>query len=271
MLDGSTGYRCMLLGCIGKDEYGRKIKEELGKANVLSILEEREDVLSSRCAVAVHLKERCLVPEIRASTLLSMEFVEKNLENVLRAEIFLIEGYFVIEKYDVILKLADLFLEKNKTIAFTLSATFMVDVFRDRMLEVANRSHIIFCNNEEAEALTKNTSGDYEQISHEVHKLLKPLDRLLVITCGKHPVVISKYDYEQDKIDFVLKSSVFPIPNEDIVDTNGCGDSFAGGFLSQYVQGKSLEVSARAGNWASSVIIKNVGCTYPENFEVKKF
>jgi adenosine kinase len=261
----------MILGCIGNDTYGKKISEALQQANVEPVLEIREDMLSSRCAVAVHLKERCLVPEIRASTMLSMDFVEKNLEKILKASIFLIEGYFVIERYDIILKLAEEFAKLNKTIAFTLSAVFMVEAFRDRILEISNKSHIIFCNNEEAEAFTKNTSGNFEEISIQMHKTLKPLDRIIVITCGKNPVVISKYNYTEDKLDFLLKSYVYDVKDEEIVDTNGCGDSFVGGFLSQYIQGRSLEVCARAGNWASSVIIRNVGATYPEDMEVKKF
>ncbi len=261
----------MLLGCIGNDSYGNKIAEALEQVGVVPVLEKREDFLSSRCAVAVHLKERCLIPEIRASTMLSMDFVEKNLQDILKASIFLIEGYFVIERYDIILKLAEEFAKLNKTIAFTLSAVFMVEAFRDRIMEISNKSHIIFCNNEEAEAFTKNNSGNFEEISEEIHKMLNPLDRLLVITCGKNPVCISRYNYNEKKLDFFLKSHVYDVHDEEIVDTNGCGDSFVGGFLSQYIQGKSLEVCARAGNWASSVIIRNVGCTYPDDLEVKKF
>ncbi len=211
------------------------------------------------------------MPQIRASTMLSMEFVQKNIDAISQASILLIEGYFVIEKYDIVLFLTQHFHKLNKQVAFTLSAVFMVDSFPDKMTEISNHSHLIFCNNEEAEAFTKNSSGNWEEISTQIHKMLKPLNRLLVITCGKDPVVISKYDYQEDKLDFVLKSNVFPIKDEEIVDTNGCGDSFVGGFLSNYIQGKPLEKCARAGNWASSVIIRNVGCTYPDNLEKKKF
>ena len=210
------------------------------------------------------------MPEIRASNRLSMEFVQKNLDSISEASMLFIEGYFVIEKYDIIQFLTEHFTKLNKKIAFTLSAVFMVDSFPDKMIEISNQSHLIFCNNEEAQAFAKNTTDDWEEISAQIHKKLKPLNRLLIITCGKDPVIISKYDYEQDKLDFMLKSYVFPIKEEEIVDTNGCGDSFVGGFLSQYIQGASLEKCARAGNWASSVIIRNVGCTYPDNLE-KKF
>ena len=39
--------------------------------------------------------------------------------------------------------------------------------------------------------------------------------------------------------------------------------AFVGGFLSQLIQGRCLTTCARAGNFAASVIIKNVGCTFP--------
>jgi adenosine kinase len=39
--------------------------------------------------------------------------------------------------------------------------------------------------------------------------------------------------------------------------------AFVGGFLSQLVQGRSLTTCAKAGNYAASVIIKNIGCTFP--------
>lgn len=257
----------MLLGCIGNDSYGTKIQDALNKAGVKSLLEVRDDFKSSRCGVGIHLKERCLLPQIRASTMLSMEYVQKNIDAISEASILLIEGYFVIEKYEIIQYLSKHFHSLNKQVAFTLSATFMVENFHDKMLEVANQSHIIFCNNEEAALFAKKDTENFDEISQAIHQKLAPLDRILVITCGHLPVVVSKYDYKENRLDFVLRSTVYPIDNEEIVDTNGCGDSFVGGFLSQYIQGKSLEKCSRAGNWASSVIIRNVGCTYSDNLE----
>ncbi len=79
MLDNSSNHRCMLLGCIGDDAYGKRLQEELNKSGVLPILEVNKEILTSRCAVAVYRKERCLVPQIRASTLLTDDFVDKNI------------------------------------------------------------------------------------------------------------------------------------------------------------------------------------------------
>jgi len=216
-------------------------------------------------------KKRGLLPQIRASTLLSSEFVEKNLEIILNAHLLLVEGYFVIEKFDIVKMLVSHFHRIHKKVVFTLSATFMVEAFADKMLEISNQSNLIFCNSEEAESFTKLKTNNIEELSIALHKMLVPLDRVIVITCGSDPTYVSKYDYQQGQLDYILKSFVYPVKSEEIVDTNGCGDAFVGGFLSQYVQGKSLEICARAGNWASSIIIRNIGCTYPDGQELAKF
>jgi adenosine kinase len=59
------------------------------------------------------------------------------------------------------------------------------------------------------------------------------------------------------------------IPCPELIDTNGAGDAFVGGFLSKLVGGESMEECVRAGNYAANVIIQRSGCTYPEEgFEV---
>lgn len=76
MLRGNKNVRCALLGCIGKDEYGNKISNALSNLNVLGLLETHPTKKSSRCGVAIHKKERCLLPEINASNELSLDFVK---------------------------------------------------------------------------------------------------------------------------------------------------------------------------------------------------
>ena len=52
-----------------------------------------------------------------------------------------------------------------------------------------------------------------------------------------------------------------------IVDTNGAGDAFVGGFLAQLAKNKSIEDCVKCGIWAATEIIQRSGCTFPE----KKF
>ena len=58
------------------------------------------------------------------------------------------------------------------------------------------------------------------------------------------------------------------LPADKIVDTNGAGDAFVGGFLAQYCQGRDLETGVRCGIWAATHIIQRSGCTFDTN---KKF
>lgn len=268
MLNKNPNFGCMIVGCIGKDEYGANLSKALGAVNVESVLEENPSEKTSRCGCGIYLKERCLLPQIRASSKLSMEFVTANLDRLLKASILFIEGYFIIEKRDIVEMLAQKFLDAKKEIAFTLSATFMIDFHFEGIKRIADLSNIVFCNEEEAEAFVRKCGLTPEKSIEEnlvhIHRNLQRRNRLLVVTCGSSPVLISRFNYETNNLDFVLRSHIDKISSEDIVDTNGCGDAFVGGFMSLYLQGKGLEKCARAGNYASSVIIRRSGCTYPD-------
>ncbi len=87
-------------------------------------------------------------------------------------------------------------------------------------------------------------------------KLNKNRPRLVVITQGALPIVVAFKGV-------ATEYPIIPIKPEAIVDTNGAGDAFVGGFLSQYVQGKSIEQSIKAANYAANTVIQRSGCTFP--------
>lgn len=172
----------------------------------------------------------------------------------------------------------DLLIEKftkldGKTIAFTMSACFVVENFLDRILKVSDVSDLIFCNDNEIKKFVYSLNGletdDFKTIIEKTHQAFKPRDRILVVTRGKDTVLISKYNYKNSEVEFLKEIPVFKVSADEIIDTNGCGDAFVGGFLSQYLQGKDLETCGRIGNYCSSIVIRNSGCTFPEKFEIK--
>ena len=58
----------------------------------------------------------------------------------------------------------------------------------------------------------------------------------------------------------------FPVPKlakEALVDTNGAGDAFVGGFLAKLAQGCALPECVSAGNYAARQIIQVSGCKIP--------
>lgn len=95
----------------------------------------------------------------------------------------------------------------------------------------------------------------------------KQKDRICVITCGPEPAYVAQYSFVKEEFVFIGKFSPVCVDEDNIVDTNGAGDAFAGGFLSGYVQKKTLEECCQAGHWAASVIIQTRGCQIPESCE----
>lgn len=118
------------------------------------------------------------------------------------------------------------FKAQNKPIALSLSATFMIEYYHDLLKQVADLADLIICNDEEANYFSGNKNETCIKAAAEnIHrKLAENPNRLLIVTCGKRPTQISKWNYEQNTFDFVLQSFVYPIKDDDIVDTNGCGD-----------------------------------------------
>lgn len=114
---------------------------------------------------------------------------------------------------------------------------------------------------QEAEAFAKafNLSGgspkEIAQSIAAMPKLNNARRRVVVITQGSDPVVL----VEGDTVSLV---PVTKLPKEQIVDTNGAGDAFTGGFLSQMVLGKPYEECAKCGIYAASHIIQHSGCTF---------
>lgn len=78
---------------------------------------------------------------------------------------------------------------------------------------------------------------------------------MCVITTGDNPVILAH--------DGVVKEfPVVKLTKEQLIDTNGAGDAFAGGFLAQYIQGRPIDVCIKCGIYTATEIIQKSGCTY---------
>jgi len=56
---------------------------------------------------------------------------------------------------------------------------------------------------------------------------------------------------------------VHALDSSQVVDTNGAGDAFAGGFLSGMVLGKSLKECVDRGQWLARLSIQELGPQFP--------
>jgi len=147
----------------------------------------------------------------------------------------------------------------GKTVATNLSAPFICQFFSDPQSKVIAVADYVFGNESEAEAWA--TKAGLEDRSPEnaaiaLSKLPKTGkgSRTVVITQGSKSVLVAQNGTLQS----------FPVPElvkEKIVDTNGAGDAFVGGFMSQLIQGQDLAKCVAAGNYAAQTILQVSGCS----------
>ena len=81
--------------------------------------------------------------------------------------------------------------------------------------------------------------------------------RIVVITQGSDDVILV------DEQGNVSEIPITKLPQDQIVDTNGAGDAFVGGFLAQLARKQPLAECVKCGIWAATEIIKRSGCTFP--------
>jgi adenosine kinase len=88
--------------------------------------------------------------------------------------------------------------------------------------------------------------------------------RVVVITSGPNPAYIAEYDFSEEKLSFFNSFSPEPVDENLIIDTNGAGDAFAGGFLFSYMRKTPLDKCMKSGHWAAAEIIQQRGCMIPD-------
>jgi len=257
------------MGCVGKDKYADIMKEKANEVGLKTVYQLTEKAPTGTCAVLITGKERSLVAHLSAANLFTVEHLDnkENWSYVEKAKIHYISGYFFTVSLETIIRVSKYCNDNGKTLAINLSAPFLSQFFKDRLLEALPYVDIVFGNDDEAKAFAKHAlnleTTDVKEIAKAIQKYKKNTDkkRTVIITQGGEPVI-----YTTDG-ETVKEMAVPNIPSEKIIDTNGAGDAFVGGFLSQFVKDESLEKCIDCGIWASGVIIQRSGCTFPEKME----
>lgn len=264
-------FKVSMLGSIGDDAYQKKIFYALKEIGVNPILEILKDDKTSRCGVGIFKKEKCFVTQLRASKRLTEKFIENNKDKILEHQALLIEGYLLQNKFEMVKKLSEAFCENNKKIILTLSAKFIVKCHYEKIIELGNKADIIAGSMEEALELAGNKGESTKDVFEIIFKKLEPKEnRLLVITDGANGAFCARYDYKNDQIISFLQCFAPKLKDEEIKDLNGAGDAFLGGFLSEYMKGNDIYDCCKKGINAATIILKNVGCTFPKKTNFMK-
>lgn len=142
-----------------------------------------------------------------------------------------------------------------------LSAPFIAQFFKAQVDQILPYCDIVIGNEAEAEAWAEASGQpnktDLPTIARALAltpkaNLSRP--RTVIFTHGaKSTVVFSAAEGAEPKI-----HSVHALKEEDIVDTNGAGDAFAGGVLGALVAGKNIDEAVEAGHKMGAMCVQQV-------------
>lgn len=258
-------------GCIGKDEFGRQLDKQARQdgVDVQYLISETEPTGS--CGVLVNNSERSLVARLGAAEKYAVSHLESPAiqQLVNQASHFYISGFFMTHSHDSILKVAQHAADNNKVMCMNTSATFLWEVpflfglFNQLMPFI----DILFGNESEALSASKAYAFGTDVISEIASNIAKlpktnsKRGRIVVITQGSDPTIIAAADVAGNVT--VTQEPVQSIPKSCIVDTNGAGDSFVGGFLSSLILGSDLSRCAAAGAYCGGMMVQRSGCSLP--------
>ncbi|KAM4729348.1 adenosine kinase-like isoform 1-T1 [Anableps anableps] len=282
-------------GCIGKDKFGEILKQKAEAAHVDAHYYEQDEeptgtcaacitgdnrlaikrrvvkCVNDKCLIILFPSPRSLIANLAAANCYKKEKhldLEENWELVEKAKVYYIAGFFLTVSLESILKVAKHASEKNKLFCMNLSAPFICQFFKDNLMQVMPYIDVLFGNETEATAFAQKQdfeTKDIKEIAKKAQALPKvntKRQRIVVFTQGKDETIMAL----SDKIETF---PVLKIDPKDIVDTNGAGDAFVGGFLSGLVQEKPLDQCVRAAHYSANVIIQRAGCTFPEKPDFK--
>jgi len=266
------------IGSLGDDAFGKTMKTQLEGDGVQGHFLEVKDTPTGTCAVLVKDNERSLIANLAAAEKYDKAHfdsadVQKAVEE---ASIYYMAGFPLTHGGGkaTVQAICEHSVEKGKTVCMNVSAPFLAEVppLRAMLIEMFAMCDFVFCNESEAVSFAKGEEWGTEDIAEIAAKMAtlpgpKAGTRKAVITQGADATVIATSGKGVETI--AVAGNPWTLKKEDLVDTNGAGDAFVGGFLYGLSLGKSDAECAEAGHFAAGTIIQRAGCTFPATCEFK--
>jgi len=255
-------------GCVGNDKYGKEMYKQATKDGVnVKYQIDYSGIQTGTCAVCITTAkhERSLVANLGAANKFTIGHLHHAEQHAIihQAQYFYSAGFFLTVSPASLMHIATHADENNKVLGINLAAPFICQFFKEPLIHAIEYSDYVFGNETEASAFAESM-GLLDKTPHDVAKYLSTYvskrkwhktgqhQRIAIITQGSNPTIVAINGH-------TTEYPVPPLEASKIVDSNGAGDAFVGGFFSQLVQGKSIEQCVNAGHWASRQILQVSG------------
>jgi adenosine kinase len=264
---GATAY----MGCVGNDENANTMKAECDKAGVQACYMVDPSTPTGSCACCILGKERSLCTNLHAAN----NYKETHLQEPANwaiasgAKIIYSAGFFITVSPPSI-ALASAEAAKNGNLyCMNLSAPFIMQVppFKACLDSTMPFVDFLFGNETEAQTWADVSGWECSDVAFIATRLSlipsrKSRKRTVVITQGKDPTIVAINGHVQT-------FAITPLDPAKIVDTNGAGDAYVGGFLAALSKGQNMQQCCQAGAYSASVIVQQSGRTYPPKPDYK--
>lgn len=246
-------------GSVGEDKYSEKLLQENNAAGVVSLYQFQKEIGTGKCAAMINGHYRSMVTDLGAANHFTPDHLDKHWDVVEKAKLFYVGGFHLTVSPEAILKLAKHAKETGKPFVLNLSAPFIPQFFKAPLEQVLPYTTFIIGNESEAASFAESFGlpDQKDLVSIAKHIVGDSKDRTVIFTQGLDPTVV--YSAQGAKT-----YPVRPLESGKIVDTNGAGDAFAGGFMAALTQGKSVETAIDMGQWLAALSIQEVGPSYPK-------
>ncbi|KAF7279891.1 adenosine kinase-like [Rhynchophorus ferrugineus] len=250
-------------GAVGRDKFADILYDKATSDGVNARYQYHENETTGTCAVLIVDHHRSLCASLGAANCFTIDHIKESANKKLidTAKFYYISGFFLTVSPPSIIEVAKTALSHNRPFTLNLSAAFISQLYKEPLMQVLPYVDVLFGNEQEAEMFSQEQNfgtKDMKEIALKLSQLPKQNEkrtRIVVLTQGVDPVILVK-----DGV--ITEFQIQEVPPDQLIDTNGAGDAFAGGFLSQYIQGKELETCVKCGIWAARQIVQNSGCTF---------
>lgn len=245
-LGGKAGYNTIL----GNDKFGHFYANEFKELDIELKAPFIDEKGTGVCTVLISPDgERTMLTSLSANT----EFNEKHLNEELYAKSkwSYLEGYKLDSPNprDAVFSAAQMCKDNDTKIAFTFSDVFIIENFREHCEKLAEKSDLVFCNENEAMVFTQTDNTE------DAMKKLTSIVPNVAITLGKEGSMF--YANKQ-------KYVVPPYPAVRL-DTTGAGDMFAGAFMYGMLYFNNIEHAGHLASLASAKIVSVLGARLKED------
>jgi len=262
--EGATAF----VGAVGKgDEYAKSLKRVAAADGVRPLYFESTANPTGVCGVLITGHDRSLVTTLAACNDFKCDHVEhpEVAQAIASAKLFYSAGFFLTgpEAPQTLKHVGEIAARDDKIFCTNLSAPFVVQFFQDQLMGIWPFVDFLFCNEAEGAEMAKKlgwATDDLKKVALDLTTFGKKANgkrvRTVVITQGRDPTIVAN----EGKVSV---HPVKPVDQSKVVDTNGAGDAFVGGFIAALVKGAPLDKCVEAGHYSASVIVQRSGCTFP--------